>query len=84
MIENATIPDYITIDEKMHTSANDGHLFTQYEKYIFYTDEILHHECFPRLVFYYEQNLIQLLVMFTDMNLSATFVGLYILTSSMT
>ena len=32
LIENATISDYITIDEKMHTSANDGHLFTQYEK----------------------------------------------------
>ena len=32
----------------------------------------------------YQQNLLQLLIMFTDINISTTLVGLYILTSAMT
>ena len=51
------------------------------------SSKAMHKSSDSHLFIHYEKNpfnLIQLLIMFTDINISTTLVGLYILTSSMT
>ena len=54
---------------------------------ILLSSKAMHKSSDGHLFIHYEKNpsnLIQLLIMFTDINISTTLVGLYILTSSMT